>query len=114
MDIFSGLSEIYDGHFAQAEYCRCVTEQAPLPPSFVRNHYFCESGRNTAWVSYPDDPLWDGQNCVSSSCCEFNYPPYFTRALPASTSDDIELCICVHHPGDITDNPIDQVELYVN
>ena len=110
-----GLSDIYNGRFVQ-EFCRCVTEQAPLPPSFVGNYYFCESGLNTPWASdiifYPDDPLWDGQNCASSSCCEFNSPPYFTRTLPVPTSDDIELRICSFRNSN-SDNPIDQVELYV-
>ena len=45
----SGLSEIYDGRYTQ-EFCRCVTNQALPPPSFVGNHYSCESGRNTAWA----------------------------------------------------------------
>ena len=110
-------SEIYDGRFTQS-FCRCVTEQAPPPPSFVGNNYFCESGCNIAWVIgtaifYPDDPLWDGQNCVSD-CCQFNTPPYFTRTLPAPTSDDIELRICNLHSGNYGDIAIDQVELYVN
>ena len=111
----SGISETYTGSFSQ-QFCRCVTEQAPAPPSFVGNNYFCENGLHTRWASsyifYPDDPLWDGQNCVSD-CCQFNTPPYFTRTLPAPTSDDIELRICSFLQGDYGDIPIDQVELYV-
>ena len=111
----AGLSETYTGTNTDF-FCRCVTEQAPPPPSFVGNNYFCESGRNTAYtgphIFYPDDPLWDGQNCVSD-CCQFNTPPYFTRTLPAPTSDDIELRICSNSGGTFSDIPIDQVELYV-
>ena len=112
----AGLSETYDGSNTD-HFCRCVTEQAPPPPSFVGNNYFCESGLNTAYtgapfILYPDDPLWDGQNCVSD-CCQFNTPPYFTRTLPAPTSDDIELRICLVNSGSVSDLPIDQVELHV-
>ena len=112
----AGLSETYTGSHTDF-FCRCVTEQAPPAPSFVGNNYFCESGRNIAFVSgtyilYRDDPLWDGQNCVSD-CCQLNTPPYFTRTLPAPTSDNIELRICSNSGGTSTDIPIDQVELYV-
>ena len=43
--------------------------------SFVGNHYYCESGLDPgkSWTNilYPNDPLWDGQNCDSNeaSCC---------------------------------------------
>ena len=84
----SSLAEIYDGRFI-TQFCRCVTANAPSHPPFVGNDYFCESGLNSAWVDgqhifYPADPLWDGQNCVSS-CCQFNNPPYFSKTLPAPT-----------------------------
>ena len=110
----SGLSEIYDGRLI-THFCRCVSAGAPSPPPFVGNDYFCESGLNSAWdgqfIFRPADPLWDGQNCVSS-CCQFNNPPYFTKTLPAPTSDNIELRIC-SHTIELGDIPIDQVELYV-
>ena len=113
----SGLSEVYRNSGGSG-FCPCVTATAQQPPAFVGNDYFCESGLHTAWVRnqyrfYPDDPLWDGQNCVSSSCCQLNNPPYFTKTLPAPTSDNIELRICSLTSGRNGDTPIDQVELYV-
>ena len=112
----AGLSELYDGRYNN-NFCPCVTAATRQPPTFVGNDYFCESGLNTTWVDnqnifYPADPLWDGQNCVSS-CCQFNSPPYFTKTLPAPTSDNIELRICCNGPAQYQDVPIDQVELYV-
>ena len=37
-----------------------------IPPAFVGNDYFCESGcpGHVANVLYPD-PLWDGEGCGS-------------------------------------------------
>ena len=45
--------------------------------------------------------LWDGEGCVpTSTCCEFNRPPWFCTTLPQSTTDDLELRIC--HGGDLS------------
>ena len=73
---------------------------------------------NSAWsnqlIFYPNDPLWDGQNCVvTSSCCEFNNPPWFTKTLNASTTDDIELRICTTNSLQLEDVPLELIELYV-
>ena len=111
------LDEIFTGSPVPAtHYCRCVTSAAPPPPPFVGDDYFCESGLHTAYtgryVLHADDPLWDGQDCLSSNtCCE--HTPYFTKTLPASTTDRLELRICSTDRGLTTDIPIDQVELYV-
>lgn len=110
-----GLADTYSGSFAN-EFCECVTEQAPPIPSFIGNDYFCESGDTTYSGQsglLSDDPLWDGQNCAASSCCQFSSPPYFTKTLPAPTSDAIELRICSPFGSSGRYSPIDQVELYV-
>ena len=59
--------------------CPCSNINVSWPyklPSFIGNDYFCESGHHAAGgscyegnVYYPDDPLWDGQNCAPSSTC---------------------------------------------
>lgn len=109
----AGLSQVYAGVHLDY-FCRCVDANAPPPPSFVGDDYFCESGFKIAWdyhqiILYPVDPLWDGQNCINS-CCQLNNPPYFTKTLPAPTTDDIELRICGEAAAT---TPIDQLELYV-
>ena len=89
--------------------------------SFVGNAYFCESGLHFPWDStlygytlFPNDPLWDGQNCTaSSSCCQFNNPPWFTKNLFNSTTDDIELRICTTWSASIEDTPLELIELYI-
>ena len=67
-------------------------------PSFIGNNYFCDSGLASAqYLStvYDSDPLWDGKGCgATSTCCQFNKPPWFYANLPGATSDDLELRIC--------------------
>ena len=77
--------------------------------------YFCESGVSSGFpgpILYSDDPLWDGDGCISSStCCEFNNPPYFTKQLTRPTTDDIEVRLCIYdYRADIA---IELIELYV-
>ena len=113
----AGLKEVSDDFPAEA--CPCDTENYERVPAFVGNDYFCESGVNsdrtyTEPIFSPDDVLWDGQNCTSTStCCQLNNPPWFTKNLPSTITDDIELRICSnsHISGD--DVPIELIELYV-
>ena len=91
--------------------CDCV-------PAFVGNDYFCESGLHSAWsyqyILYPNDVLWDGHNCIpTSTCCQLNNPPWFTKTLPKATTGDIELRLCTSLPPDQEDIPIELIELYV-
>ena len=99
--------------------CPCDTTRNDRVPPFVGNDYFCESGLNSAWIYdqyifYPDDPLWDGQNCTdNSTCCELNNPPWFTKTLNALTTDEIELRICTYRIKQYEDIPLELIELYV-
>ena len=98
--------------------CPCDTGNYTRVPAFVGNDYFCESGLHSAWNSqnilFPDDVLWDGQNCMSTStCCQLNNPPWFTKNLPNAISDDIEMRICTDDIPVHDDVPIEFIELYV-
>ena len=100
--------------YTDDEACPCdATININIPP-FVGEDYFCESGFNSGSYGsgfHPDDPLWDGQNCISTStCCSFNSPPYFTKQLPSPTTNDIEARICSE---DEDTAPIEFIELYV-
>ena len=100
--------------------CPCDTSGDVKIPSFVREDYFCESGYvypgyrdRIGWYYsfHPDDILWDGEDCHStSSCCSLHNPPYFTKLLSQTTSDDLELRMCVHSNENIA---VELVELYV-
>ena len=89
--------------------CSCATpstSENPPPPSFVGNHYYCESG---------DDVLWDGEGCSSSEapCCTNSKMPWFYRVFDGKLQDDIELRVCADQSYIDEDIPIDFIELYV-
>ena len=98
--------------------CPCDTGNYNHVPAFVGNDFFCESGFHFSWsyqfILFPDDILWDGENCISTStCCQFNNPPWFTKNLPTATTDDIELRLCTDFTSGGEDIPIELIELYM-
>ena len=114
----AGISEISANSF-NSTGCPCDTLNYDIVPAFVGNDYFCESGVKTEWIHgirvfFPNEVLWDGQDCTSTStCCEFNNPPWFTNNLPTATTDDIELRICTDYEPRSEDIPLELIELYV-
>ena len=112
----AGLSEVTTTW--PSEGCPCDTAPPSVVPAFVGNDYFCESGLHSEWsrpiIFYPNDVLWDGQNCTSTStCCQLNNPPWFTKNLPTATTDDIELRICTRLGPTQDDVPIELIELFI-
>ena len=100
--------------------CPCDEQYSSASvPAFVGSDYFCESGFNADWVQgnymlFPDDVLWDGQDCTANStCCQLNNPPWFTKNLPTETTDDIELRICAYYNSIMEDVLLELIELYV-
>ena len=82
----------------------CDTTGSISIPPFVGEDYFCESGyvhpgyyNTTDWFRlHSNDILWDGRDCHSTStCCSLHNPPYFTKTLNQSTTDDLELRMCL-------------------
>ena len=86
-------------------------------PSFVGSNYFCDSGNEKGYSAFygqvfANDPLWDGEGCgFTSTCCEFNNPPWFYANLSATTSDNLELRICGDSGEDVI---VSFIELYVH
>ena len=112
----AGLSEVTTR--IPSSGCPCDTALYSDVPSFIGNDYFCESGVHSEWsyvyVLFPNDVLWDGQDCTSNStCCQLNNPPWFTKNLPNATTDDIELRICTSYTPRYDDVPLELIELYV-
>ena len=86
-------------------------------PPFIGNDYFCDTGSHEHVQReryYWEDPLWDGEGSgPTSSCCQFNSPPWFCKELPQPTTDDVEVRVCRYpaiHPRGI---PFDLIKLYV-
>ena len=99
-----------------SDHCPCETTYNVHVPPFVGADYFCESavnyGSSVSGQFCQNNPLWDGLDCMPSSmCCSFNTPPYFTKQLPAATTDNIEARICQKDLND--DSAIELVELYL-
>ena len=87
----------------------------PVPP-FVGEDYFCDTASRYLYEIkfYSNDPLWDGQGCGgTSTCCEFNNPPWFCKQLPQPTTDDIELRSCGNQRLPDEDTPFEVIEIYV-
>ena len=112
----AGLTE--GGHTGNYN-CPCSNPGRPnnvLPPSFVGNNYYCESGNPTNTYMgnhlYSDDPLWDGEQCEGQCCSNGKSPPWFSVELPNPTTDDIEVRICIPQPS-YDDVKIQLLELYI-
>ena len=104
--------------------CPCTNANNPardsisIPP-WVRQDYFCETGVNDnnnseVGTFYPNDPLWDGRNCtLTSTCCEFNNPPWFCKQLDTDSVSDVDVSVCGNSHINSEDTPIELIEIYV-
>ena len=97
--------------------CPCSTTDSPDPPLSIGENHYCESGNPTNRFQdnqiFPNDPLWDGQQCEGTCCIGTNSPPWFSVQLPAPTTDTIEVSICADESTDNEDTPIELLEIYV-
>ena len=100
--------------------CPCASFPGPAPNSFVLDHYYCESGDNTGdrqmrEMYFTDDPLWDGDGCVSANnnCCAAVGMPWFFRQFPAEQQDDLVARLCQDEGFNNEGSPIDILQLFV-
>ena len=96
--LFTYASGQSSGLVSTSGNCPCAYYPGTNPPSFVRDHHYCESGSingpPSATVFY-SDPLWDGKGCISgNSCCSQAGIPWFYRDVLAKINEPIELRIC--------------------
>ena len=93
--------------------CPCALLSGTRAPAFVGENYYCDTRNHTKRWDI-NNPLWDGVGCPQgSSCCSSSGLPFFKRELPATTTDDIELRLCVDQPASDENVGIDEVEIYV-
>ena len=99
--------------------CPCNTgSYSTTSPGFVGNDNYYESGlpAGQSWQSvlYPNDPLWDGQQCDGNGpCCTNPKMPWFIKALNETTTENIELRMCGSENPSDEDTPLDIIELYI-
>ena len=85
------------------------TFQAPSPPTEVGNNFYCTSVSDST-----ETPLWQGSNCgASDPCCSYNDPPLFKTRLPADTTDNMEMRICMDEHSNDEHMYLLSVEIYV-
>ena len=98
--------------------CPCIRGGDAAPP-FVNGDHFCEVGMpNTESRFIANNPLWDGQGCAgSSTCCEYNNPPWFCKQLNQTTTEDIEIRIMANvmigFSLEDEDTPVQLIEIFV-
>ena len=112
----AGLSEHYSRN--QGATCPCSLHGGARPPSFVHDHYYCESGSTYNGLShrafYTHDPLWDGRGCTgSNSCCAQPSLPWFYRQLPQTTNEKLEVRICSDQPYADEAVLVKEIQLYM-
>ena len=105
-----------EGPFRTYWLCACSNSNNwPHSTYFVGNDYFCDSGNHVNYIPgifHHNNPLWDGQGCgPSSTCCQFNNPPWYCKTFLNSTFNNLEVRIC--NSGNTDDTPIQLLELYV-
>ena len=91
-----GFNEV--GHIRFSS-CPCAQSGGALPPSFVHENYYCESGSLNGPSSHSmyltKDPVWDGKGCPSeNSCCSEPNLPWFYRQIPLTSDENLEARIC--------------------
>ena len=102
-------------HQQQIAPVLCMFSGSPRP-SFVQDHYYCESGNvggaEGQW--YADDPLWDGEGCpTGNTCCDPPNLPWFSRIIGMPSTAEIELRLCQNEGDGNEDVSVEQFELYV-
>ncbi len=99
--------------------CPCTKTDTPytgVVPPFIGNDYFCDTGSRYHYANqfYSEDPLWDGAGCGgSSTCCQFNNPPWFCKQLPQPTTDDIEFRLCGDESTNNENIVIEEIQIFV-
>ena len=99
----------------KSSLCPCSQLSGELPPSFVHNNYYCESGTMTEISDISaDDPVQDGEGCsYESSCCSEPNLPWFYRQIPLTASEDAETRICHDEAASDENVLVKELQLYV-
>ena len=99
--------------------CPCAANPSTelLTPDYVGHHYYCDTATyhqpKVEW--YTNNALWDGKDCYpGSKCCDNERLPWFWRALPQETTDDVEVRWCTKSVGaDVMQSPRPMTHQYI-
>ena len=110
-----GISDS-DSHTVN-NYCPCAVKKGPDPPSFVYDHFYCESGNSgvaNESTYYTTDPVWDGLDCSqSANCCAQPDMPWFLRQFATAQETFMEARICRNEDLSNEDTLVESMELYI-
>ena len=112
------IGHSYDGNYPNNN-CPCSIYPGPNPPSFVGDHYYCESGNgnvaiSTTYYTFPYSVLWDGLLCPSANnCCTNRNMPWFFWQIALPVSDYLEARICHRSPFSTAGTLVESIELYI-
>ena len=97
--------------------CPCNSGNTESAPAIVGDDYYCESASTSisSGTFYPDDVLWDGQDCtgVEGPCCTNTQLPWFNKTLSVESCDDIEVRLCQDESAATEGTPLELIELYI-
>ena len=99
--------------------CPCTDGSTAQVPPYVGNDYYCETGYNNNGfcrrVFFPNDPLWDGHQCVGTEapCCTHPNMPWFIKTLDETTTEDIKLRVCNNQGVDDEQTLLQLISMYV-
>ena len=95
--------------------CPCNSGSTAQVPPYIGNDYYCETGNNGVGDFFPNDPLWDGQQCdgADAPCCTHPYMPWFNKTLGEATTEDIQLRLCVDEPLSNEETLLQLITLFV-
>ena len=115
-----GLTQFPSNPNVQSRRCPC--DGGIDPPEFVGEDYFCEAAiESDVQQSNQFDNtfhfrnvLWDGKGCGDdSNCCSRIKHPYFVKQLEVSTTDDIDLRLCLFNGITRENVAIELIEVYI-
>jgi len=101
-----------------ATNCPCSRYPGKLPPSFVRDDYYCEAGAVDDPVHhynyFTSEFVWDGKGCPDeNSCCSLANLPWFFKQLPLTSDKNLEARICCDEAFYSEGVLVKEIKLYV-
>ena len=114
----TGITNTTDYVEAKKSLCPCNSDSTAQVPPYVGSDYYCETGNDVVTGQkgpFYNDPLWDGQQCdgAEAPCCDHPNMPWFIKTLGETTTEDIQLRLCIDESPSSEQTILQLIELYV-